>query len=136
MRFSGRSRKGTDFLFLATLRVFFNNSQKDSFQTDLFYNKSTHLIFDKKQLVYLLKSFRSELLHKALLWSEICSMPRNRYVSRCQLLLCNLCFIQGPFTLYVIFLISILLIACTNGLYRTQWKCSHYATATTSPTPI
>ena len=24
----------------------------------------------------------------------------------------------------------------TNGLYRTQWKCSHYATMTTSPTPI
>ena len=24
----------------------------------------------------------------------------------------------------------------TNGLYTTQWKCSHYATATTSPTPI
>ena len=23
----------------------------------------------------------------------------------------------------------------TNGLYRTQWRCSHYATATTSPTP-
>ena len=24
----------------------------------------------------------------------------------------------------------------TNGLQRTQWKCSHYATATTSPTPM
>ena len=24
----------------------------------------------------------------------------------------------------------------TNGLHRTQWKCSHYATATTSPTPM
>ena len=24
----------------------------------------------------------------------------------------------------------------TNGLYRTQWKCSHYATVTTSPAPI
>ena len=24
----------------------------------------------------------------------------------------------------------------TNGLYRTQWKCSHCATVTTSPTPI
>ena len=24
----------------------------------------------------------------------------------------------------------------TNGLYRTQWKCSHCATATTSPAPI
>ena len=23
----------------------------------------------------------------------------------------------------------------TNGLYRTQWKCSHYASATTSPDP-
>ena len=23
-----------------------------------------------------------------------------------------------------------------NGLHRTQWKCSHYATATTSPTPL
>ena len=23
-----------------------------------------------------------------------------------------------------------------NGLHRTQWKCSHYATATTSPTPM
>ena len=24
----------------------------------------------------------------------------------------------------------------TNGLHRTQWKCSHYATATTSPTSM
>ena len=24
----------------------------------------------------------------------------------------------------------------TNGLHGTQWKCSHYATVTTSPTPI
>ena len=23
-----------------------------------------------------------------------------------------------------------------HGLHRTQWKCSHYATATTSPTPM
>ena len=30
---------------------------------------------------------------------------------------------------------SILLIA-TNGLYRTRWKCSHYTTVTTSPTPM
>ena len=39
--------------------------------------------------------------------------------------------------MYVFFLIAraIPLIA-TNGLYGTQWKCSHCATATTSPTPI
>ena len=24
----------------------------------------------------------------------------------------------------------------TNGLYRTQWKCSHYATATTSSSKL
>ena len=28
-----------------------------------------------------------------------------------------------------------ILIIAANGLYRTHWKCSHYATATTSPTP-
>ena len=35
------------------------------------------------------------------------------------------------------FLIAIVIPSiATNGLHRTQWKCSHYATATTSPTPM
>ena len=31
---------------------------------------------------------------------------------------------------------TVLPLIATNGLYRTQWKCYHYATVTTSPTPI
>ena len=35
------------------------------------------------------------------------------------------------------FLIAIAIpFIATNGLYRTQWKCSHYVTATTSPVPV
>ena len=34
-----------------------------------------------------------------------------------------------------IFLIAtVILLIATNGLYGTQWKCSHFATATASPT--
>ena len=41
------------------------------------------------------------------------------------------------FTLYGFFLIATAIPHnATNGLYRTQWKCSHYVTVTTSPTPI
>ena len=31
---------------------------------------------------------------------------------------------------------TVILSIARNGLHRTQWKCSHYATATTSPTPM
>ena len=30
-------------------------------------------------------------------------------------------------------IVTAILLIATNGLYRIQWKCSHYATATTSP---
>ena len=44
--------------------------------------------------------------------------------------------IQGSFTLQFFLISTAILLIARNGLYRTQWKCSHYATATTSPSPI
>ena len=45
--------------------------------------------------------------------------------------------LRGSFTLCDFFLIATAIpLIATNGFHRTQWKCSHYATMTTSPTPI
>ena len=37
------------------------------------------------------------------------------------------------YTAYFFLIATAILLIVTDGLHRTQWKCSHYATATTSP---
>ena len=43
---------------------------------------------------------------------------------------------RGPFTQCFFLIATAILSIARNGLHRTQWKCSDYATATTSPTPM
>ena len=38
-------------------------------------------------------------------------------------------------TVHFFLIAAAILLIVTNGLYRIQWKCSHCATVTTSPTP-
>ena len=43
---------------------------------------------------------------------------------------------KDSFTLCFFVIATVILLIVTNGLYRTQWKYSHYVTAMTSPTPV
>ena len=82
---------------------------------------------------YLLSNCRQAwLLHK-LYPNGDCTLPKRKKNLRNYMSFSPL----RPVHIVRFFLIATAILSITrNGLHRTQWKCSHYATATTSPTPM
>ena len=100
-----------------------NTTFTQTFQFQLFYVSSPSKAAHVKQN----KGYRIIIYCSILTMAA--TLSENTYVT-------NFSFYRPVHIVRFFLIATAILLITTNGLYRSKWKCSHFVTATTSPTPI